>query len=459
MSDQDLTELTIAEASALIADGSLSPVALTEAYLARIADVDPELNAYTTLADDRARKQAEQAEEELSHGVRRGPLHGIPIGLKDLIDTADVRTTSGSALRRDHFPEEDATVAAKLRAGGAVLLGKHATHEWAWGGTTNNPHFGPTRNPHDAERVPGGSSGGSAASVVARTSLASVGTDTCGSVRIPAALCGCVGLKPTYGRISLTGVTPLGPSFDHVGPITRTVADAALMYELLAGADPTDERTGRLPAVEVPVLGGDVTGVRVRRLLGWAEAIIDPAVRAGVDRAAAALGEIGAVVEAVEMPDQGPLVDRIFTLVHAEAEPWHRAAFGRDASAFGPDLTVNLSRPPADPVTLARVRAELASTTDWLMARLEDAQILMLPTVPALAPRIGTEHVEVAGHELHVEWMLTRLTSLFNLTGLPAITLPGRAGPGLPVGVQLVARHNDEATLLRVADALERAMS
>src|SRR5262245_14362656 len=224
-----LLELGLVEASAAVRRRQVSPVELTEAYLARIASAEPGLGAYVTVTEARARADALRAERELASGRYRGPLHGLPVGLKDLFDTAGIRTTAGSALRRDHVPPTDSAVAAGLRAAGAVLLGKHATHEFAWGGTTTNPHYGPTRNPHAPDRIPGGSSGGSAASVASRTALASVGTDTCGSVRIPAALCGCTALKPTRGRLSLTGAVPLAPTLDHAGPITRTAADAAVL--------------------------------------------------------------------------------------------------------------------------------------------------------------------------------------------------------------------------------------
>jgi aspartyl-tRNA(Asn)/glutamyl-tRNA(Gln) amidotransferase subunit A len=441
---EDLTALSLVEASAAVARRAISPVDLTEAYLARVEALEPALNAYVTVVPERARDDAARAEREIARGGRRGPLHGLPVGLKDLFDTAGVRTTAGSAHRRDHVPADDSAVAARLRAAGAVLIGKHATHEYAWGGTTNNPHFGPTRNPYAPDRIPGGSSGGSAASVVARTALASVGTDTCGSVRIPAALCGCVGFKPTYGRVDLAGVVPLAPSLDHGGPITRTVADAALMYAaLVPGPDPGPVRP-------------DVRGLRVGWLRGWFEAILDTGVADAVGTSVGRLADAGCTVSELGAPDAGPVVDAVFDLVCAEAEPYHRAAFTRDPASFGPDLRANLSREAPTPQALTASRARLERLTGWLGAALERVDILICATTPAPAPPIGAEQVDIDGNRLHIEWMLTRLTSIFNVAGLPALSVPaGLSAGGLPIGVQIIGRRLDERTVLRVGAAVE----
>ncbi|HEV7898553.1 MAG TPA: amidase [Planosporangium sp.] len=440
----DLTELSLVEASDAVTRRAVSPVELTEAYLARIEALEPALNAYVTVVADRAREDAARAEAEIARGEHRGPLHGLPVGLKDLFDTAGVRTTAGSAHRREHVPAGDSAVAARLRAAGTVLLGKHATHEYAWGGTTNNPHFGPVRNPYAPDRIPGGSSGGSAASVVARTALASVGTDTCGSVRIPAALSGCVGLKPTYGRIDLAGVVPLAPSLDHAGPITRTVADAALMFGVLVpGFDPG------------PVLT-DLRGLRVGWLRGWFEAILDADVATGVEASVRRLAGAGCAVSELDAPDVGPVVVSAFVLVSAEAGPYHRDAFALDPDSFGPDLRANLSRDAPTPDQLAAARATLGRLTAWLDDALADVDVLVCATTPAPAPPIGAEHVDVGASRLHVESMLTRLTSIFDVAGLPALSVPcGLSAAGLPVGVQVVGRRLDEQTVLRVGSAVE----
>jgi aspartyl-tRNA(Asn)/glutamyl-tRNA(Gln) amidotransferase subunit A len=450
-------ELDLASASARIAAGELSPVELTEAYLARIADVDPVLGAYVTVTASRAREDARRAEGELARGELRGPLHGIPIGLKDLIDTAGIRTTAGSIIHTDRIPAADATVAARLRRAGTVLLGKHATHEFAWGGTTTNVHFGPTRNPFDRTRVPGGSSGGSAASVVAGTSLGSVGTDTCGSVRIPAALSGCVGFKPTYGRVSLAGIEPLGPSLDHVGPIARTVRDAALLLGAMTGRDPADPRTGLVSAWSPPALDRDLSGVRVGVLGGFFTELLDPGVAAAVSGAVRCLADAGCEVRELVPPDWGDLVAEVFTVVHAEGSAHHAANFAARPEAFGPELRWLLAQ-PVDVGAVAAARRRIAAAAEWLVRALEDVDVLVSATVPAAAPPIGVDRVEVGGVELHIEHMLTRLTSVFDVAGLPALSVPCGASPeGLPIGLQLVGRAEDEAGVLRVGAAYEVA--
>jgi aspartyl-tRNA(Asn)/glutamyl-tRNA(Gln) amidotransferase subunit A len=447
----DLTELTAVEAAAALSAGELSPVELTEAYLQRIGDVNPQLNAYATLTPERARDDARRAADELTRGERRGALHGLPIGLKDLFDTAGVETAAGSALLRGRVPREDSAVAAAMRTAGTVLLGKHTTHEFAWGGTTNNEHYGPTRNPFDPERVPGGSSGGSAAAVTSRMALLSVGTDTCGSVRIPASLSGCIGFKPTFGAVSMHGTIPLSPSLDHAGPITRTVADAVLTLDTLAG------RTADLDRVET-LLGASVSGRRVARLRGWFEAILDPAVRQGLDDAADALREAGCRVDDLDTGDLGPVVDHVFALVGAEGEPYHRHAFATSPEKFGAGLSeiLRAGEPSAQEVRTAR--AALADIVALLGRALADHDGLLAATTPAAAPRIGEEQVSVDGHEMHVEWMLTRLTSIFDVAGTPALSVPsGRTGEGLPVAVQVVGRRGDEDGVAQLAAVVEAA--
>ena len=461
--EADLTRLSLVEASAALAAGTASSTALTEAYLARIFAIDPAVNAYVTVTADRARRDARRADAELRAGHRRGPLHGLPIGIKDLFDTAGIPTTAGSALRRGHVPATDSAVAARLRRAGAVLLGKHATHEFAWGGTTNNPHYGPTRNPYALGRIPGGSSGGSAAAVVARTALASVGTDTCGSVRIPAALSGCVGLKPTYGWTDLTGTVPLAPSLDHAGPIARTPGDAALLYQVLAGnpgpdrppaaSPPADLRTGLRAGLRV--------GLRVGLLRGWFAKVIDPETAAAVDITAQRLAERGCVVVELDAPDVGPVVDRVFDIVRAEAGPYHREDFRRSPEAYGADLRAVLSLPPPTATELAAGRRLLDRLTGWLTGALDRADrrgpavdVLLSATTPAPAPLIGEHRVGVGGQVLHIEWMLTRLTSIFNVAGLPALSVPvGVSRAGLPLGAQVIGRPWAETTVLSVGQA------
>jgi aspartyl-tRNA(Asn)/glutamyl-tRNA(Gln) amidotransferase subunit A len=452
-----MIELDLAAASARIAAGDLSPVELTEAYLARIEEVDPAVSAYVTVTAERAVTDAHRAAAELARGEYRGPLHGIPIGLKDLIDTAGIRTTAGSILHTDRVPAADAAVAARLREAGTVLLGKHATHEFAWGGTTTNIHFGATHNPHRRGHVPGGSSGGSAASVVSGTSLGSIGTDTCGSVRIPAALSGCVGLKPTYGRVSLAGIEPLGPSFDHVGPLARTVGDAALLFAAIVGSDPADPRTRDAGTFRGIGAGRDLAGLRVGVLGGWFTQVLDPAVASSIDDAVGTLMALGCEVREVLPPDFGALVTEVFTVVHAEAVPHHAENFARSPESFGPELRYLLGV-SVDPAAVAAARRRAAAAAAWLIGALAEVDVLVSATVPAPAPEIGLDHVTVDGTVLGVEQMLTRLTSVFDVAGLPALSVPCGASPeGLPIGLQIVGRAYEEAEVLRVGAAYEAA--
>jgi Asp-tRNA(Asn)/Glu-tRNA(Gln) amidotransferase A subunit family amidase len=274
-------------------------------------------------------------------------------------------------------------------------------------------------------------------------------------VRIPAALCGCVGLKPTYGRISLHRVVPLASSLDHGGPIARTVADAALLYRAVAGFDPRDARTLPVPVGDIPPAGGaDLP--RIGRLRGWFEAILDPDVRTALDEATAALRSAGCPVRDVRPARDDAPVDDVFTQVAADAVPWHWATFGRDADGYSPALRGQLAELP-DAAAVASAREAVAAEVDALLAALREVDVLLCATVPAPAPLIGAERVNVDGHDLHIEWMLTRLTSVFDAARLPALSVPfGCSRDGLPIGVQLVGRHLDEATVLRAGRHLER---
>jgi aspartyl-tRNA(Asn)/glutamyl-tRNA(Gln) amidotransferase subunit A len=451
-----LTALSIGEVGALVRSGEVSPIELTDAYLDRIEQF-AWLNAYVTVSADQARQEAERAQALLAQGRWLGPLHGIPLGIKDVYDVAGVPTTGGSAQLRTNVPPRDATVTRRLRAAGAVVLGKHSTHEFAWGGTTDNAHFGPTRNPHDATRIPGGSSGGSAASVVAHTAAGGVGTDTAGSVRIPAALSGCVGLKPTYGRISMHRVLPLAPSLDHAGVLARSTLDVTLLYRAIAGYDTTDARTLRV-AVEDPLprLTEDVAGLRVGRLRGWFEELLDPCVRTALDSAVDRLTELGCRVDDVTPHATALPVPDVFLLVTSEALPWHWATFGRDRERYGHNVRGFLTGPAPTMEDVSSARERLGLHVADLLNALENVDLLLCATVAAPAPLIGATRVVVEGTELKIEAFLTRLTSIANVARLPALSLPGGlSDDGLPVGVQLIGRHLDESTLLRLGHAFE----
>ncbi|MFC4112887.1 amidase [Nonomuraea zeae] len=427
---------TATAASAAIARGELSPVELTEHLLARIAATEPALHAYATVTAEAALARA----KALAGEPARGPLHGVPIGIKDLIDTAGVPTSYGSPRFVGHVPGRDATAVARLLDAGTVILGKHTTHELAWGGRTDSAFFGPTHNPYRLGHIPGGSSGGSAASVAAGSSLGGLGSDTAGSVRIPAALSGCVGLKPSRGRIPLDGVLPLAPSLDHLGVLARTVDDAALLMSGLAA--PVQDQPPRRP--------------RVGWLGGWFGAVLAPEVRAVLAAVRARLEDAGVAVVDVAVPDEPLMPEAPLARIVREAGAFHRAAFQADPALFGADIA-ELMRLPAPPAGQAeRQEAALGRIVGALRSALDDCDVLACATVPVTAPPVGAGTVMVDGREWPVELMLTRLTAPFNAAGLPAISVPVALAGGLPVGLQLAGGPMRDTTVLAAARLVER---
>lgn len=455
----DPTDLTLAQAAAAIRSRQLSPLELTEAYLARIERLEPRLNAYITVTAERARDDARRAETEVAGGEYRGPLHGIPFGLKDLFETAGIRTTAGSKILADHVPAADGTVVRRLREAGAVLLGKQNLHEFAYGATSENQHYGPVHNPWALAHIPGGSSGGSAAAIVARTALATLGTDTAGSIRIPAALSGCVGLKPTRGRVSKQGVIPLSWTLDHAGPITRTVEDAAIVLEAVAGYDPADSSAVRTP---VPAyrdgIDGGVKGLRVGVPRAFFFDPLHDEVRAAVEAAIEVFRGLGADVRDVEGLDFEPFVEARVLVQRAEAQHYHERWFRERPGDYGASVAERLAAPTPATLELVASQRALAAYTEAVRAALEDVDLLLTPTMAGPAPKIGTGVLDCGRESIPVGVGLVRLTQPFNATGSPALSLPcGFTRDGLPIGLQLAGRDFDEATVLRAGHAYEQA--
>jgi aspartyl-tRNA(Asn)/glutamyl-tRNA(Gln) amidotransferase subunit A len=456
LTNDEATSLTIAGAAEQIRARRLSPLDLTEAYLERIERLNPKLNAYITVTAERARQDARRATEEIAAGTYRGPLHGIPIGLKDLYDTAGIRTTAGSKVHADHVPTHDSTVAAKLQAAGAVLLGKQNTHEYAWGVTTNNPHYGPTRNPWDPSRIPGGSSGGSGAAVAAHLSAGAMGSDTGGSIRIPAALCGVVGLKPTYGRVSLTGVFPMSHLLDHAGPLARSVEDAAILLEAIAGYDAADAASARVPVEPYRAgLDGGVRGLRVglprSRFFFGADGEVGAALDAAID----ALGRLGAVMQDIELPEfPAHAIDVLVT----ESRVIHSETLANRPHDLGADLRALFARPPIDGVRFAEGLESMNHYASAVRVALETVDVLLTPTTLLAAAPIGAETVAIGGVQVDVLSAFSANTAPFNVARLPALSVPcGFTAAGLPIGLQIVGRPFDEVTVLRVGYAYERS--
>jgi aspartyl-tRNA(Asn)/glutamyl-tRNA(Gln) amidotransferase subunit A len=469
---KDLAFATIAELSVLLARGKISPVEITTLFLERIERHNPSLNAYLTVTRDAALAAARESEKRFKQKRSRGPLEGIPISLKDNIWTRGIRTTAGSKFLENFVPEEDATVTAKLRRAGAIILGKTNLHEFAYGVSTNNPHFGPTRNPWDTTRIPGGSSGGSAAAIAAGLCAASVGTDTGGSIRIPAALCGIVGLKPTFGRVSCRDVVALVPTFDHVGPLARSAGDAALILGAIAGRDPFDANTLSQPRF---ASFADVRQLAKRLRVQFTKkrplklglpreyffASVSEDIREAVKSAVRSFEQLGAIVEEVSLPNINDGDDASTTIALAEATHYHQSQgwFPAHLAEYGDDvrkrLEMGLDIRAADYLAAREIQKSVRAEFDAVLTRVD---AIIAPTVPITAPRIGQNVVQIESAEEPARGALIRLNRPANFTGLPAISLPcGWSEENLPIGLQLIGRAWGEEQLLIIAKLFEEA--
>ncbi len=449
----DPTTLSIAGLADAFAAGRLTPIDVTAAYLARIDRENPVLGAFVTVTRERAVDDTRRVLTQLAAGASPGPLAGVPIAHKDLFATRGIRTTGGSRLHERWIPERDAVVVARLAEAGTVLLGKTNTHELGGGVTTINPFFGTTRNPHDGSRIAGGSSGGSAAAVAARLVLAATGSDTGGSIRIPAALCGCVGLKPTFGRVPTDGLLGACPTFDHAGVLTRTVADAAAMLAVMAERG---SRTGATaPAVDAaatasgPRAAVDLKGLRVGVPRAYFFAGLDADVARAVESALDRLRQQGAVVRDVTLPVASVLYDTMFApIAVSEIRATYDADWRTRLDAFSREFAAVFAGPGPSAREVAQARDARAAFERIVTALFADVDVLVTPTVPLVAPPIDGP----------IDGMrILRNTWPFNAARGPAISVPcGRGDGGLPVGLQIVAAPDQEPTLLRVAAAVTR---
>ncbi|HEY7268647.1 MAG TPA: amidase [Dehalococcoidia bacterium] len=452
----DLTSLSLSEASALVQRREVSPVDLTDAFIARSEALEPELHAYITTTFDAARAEARQAADELAHGHGRGPLHGIPFALKDLYETAGVRTTAGSKLREDHVPAEDAHVVTLLKQAGVVQLGKLNMHEWALGATNINRYFPSPRNPWDTNRITGGSSGGSGVAIAAGECLGTLGSDTGGSIRIPASLCGITGLKPTYGRVSLRGVVPLSWTLDHSGPMAHSALDCALILQAIAGHDPADPGN---PDEPVPDYTADIgTGIRGLRIgmptnFFFDSDAVDAEVSAIVNEAAKALGSLGADLKPVEVPLIVPGARANGTILLADAAAYHEETIRDHPDDIQETVLARLQNGAnVTGLAYARARRTRAEFKMALRGLFRDIDLLLAPTTPVVAQAFPE------GDNVATTGALTRHTGPFNVAGLPSISVPcGFTQDGLPVGLMLTGREWEEALVLRAAHAYQSA--
>lgn len=455
--DKELLEKTVTELAQLIKTREVSPVEVTENILEYIDEINSKTNAYITITADTALESARKAEAEIIAGNYKGIFHGVPIALKDNIYFAKELTTMASKIHGDFIPENDATVTAKLREAGAVFTGKLNMHEYAWGIDNNNPHFGAVHNPWNPEKVPGGSSGGSGAAVASHSTYSSLGTDTAGSIRIPSSACGIVGLKPTHGRVSKYGIYPLAWTLDHVGPMAKSITDAAAMLSIISGFDVKDPTSANAPVHDyLSGLNGNVKGLRIGINEDYFFKNVDSRVEKLVRDRITDLEKQGATVKSVSIP----------TLRHAE---WIELA-----TSLSEASTIhhrNLQTRPNDygaDIRLLFEIGEMFSGVDYLQAQqarrqlkrefveaLSEVDVIITPTLPFIPPTIGDSTVDINGHEVDFIENCIRFTGPSNLTGLPALTVPAGITEGMPVGLQIIGRAFDEARVLNVGMAIE----
>ncbi|ATY85896.1 Asp-tRNA(Asn)/Glu-tRNA(Gln) amidotransferase GatCAB subunit A [Kyrpidia spormannii] len=460
VTNEELLSLDIDGLATLIRLRELSPVEVTETVLGRIAELDPVLNVFIAVTAESALAAARRLEAELRSGKYRGPLHGVPIALKDIFTVKGEVITAGSKILAEWRADEDATVVKRLKEAGAVLVGRTNLHEFAMGATTENPHYGPTRNPWDPRRIPGGSSGGSAAAVAAGMGYGALGTDTGGSIRLPAALCGIVGLKPTYGRVSRKGLLPLSWSLDHVGPMTRTVKDAAYLLEVLAGADDGDPSCSRRPvepygALVEPMGDRPLKGVRLGVVREYFFEDLDDEIRRAVDRALAVSEDLGAEIVEVTVPwiDEAAVAQRAISQVEGFAV--HERWFRSQPELYGEDVRIRLEIGEKIPgyqyVQAQRIRRMFQKA---FLKVFDRCDAVVAPTNARPPCGIG----EVGPEETVNNIFRLGRTPLFNLLGFPVLSVPcGKTSEGLPVGLQWVGRPFGEASLLGFAHAYEQA--
>ena len=417
---------------------------VVERCLARIDELQPRLNAFIRVLHEDALRQADALDRELASGRDRGPLHGVPIAVKDLIDISGVPTTAASRVRDGHVAAADAPVITRLRDAGAVLIGKTNLDEFAFGTTSENSAFGLVRNPVDPTRTPGGSSGGSAVAVATGMALAALGTDTGGSIRIPAAACGIVGLKPTLGEISTDGVVPLSTTFDHLGPFATTAADAAIVYRAMCGAD-------------LAVAIAPATQLRLAIPRGYLTDLLDAEIRARFDEVVGVLRNSGIAVTEIDVP-HAAMAPAVYIHIHSsEGATYHAGTLDSHGDRYTPvvrrRLEIGRYVLAQDYVRAMEGRARLTREVDAAVA---GVHAIALPALPIPAPPIGAESVVIEGKEEPVRALMLRLTQLFNVTGHPAISLPcGAVSGGLPVGLQLVGHRHHTERLLSAASSVE----
>jgi len=452
--------LTIAQLGPLLRARKLSSLEVTESCLQRIERLNPKLNAFITVTAESARREARQADREIQAGKYRGPLHGVPLSIKDLFATRGVRTTAGSEVLANWIPDFDATAVHRLREAGAVIVGKTNMHEFAYGVTNDNAHYGPARNPWNPTLIPGGSSGGSGVAVATVQGFASLGSDTGGSIRIPSAICGTVGLKPTYGRVSRYGAIPLAWSLDHVGVITRCSEDAAIMLKAIAGHDSLDASSSDRTVPDYrDEMRGTVREMKIGVPANYFFEHVNREIASAVRTAISLLEQLGAKLTDVHIANLEPCSAAEAQINLVEATSYHEKWLAEKADEYEDDVRVNLEAGRyligTDYVKSQRFRSTLKE--DFARV-LETVDVIVSPMLPAFPPKIGEEWVQSGDMREDVVDAFLRFAIPYDLTGMPSISIPcGFGTNGLPIGLQIAGRPFAESTVLRVASAYEKA--
>ena len=459
MNGKELYYLSAGELGRLIQKREVSPVEVIEAHIARIEALEPRLNSFITFLPEKAREEARIAEKEIAAGRYRGPLHGIPLGLKDLYYVKGIPNTAGAKIFKDFVPDFDSTVTRKLREAGTILLGKLNMHPFAYGPTGENADYGHMHNPWNTEFITGGSSGGSGSAAASGQCALTMGSDTGGSIRIPSALCGLAGLKPTYGRASRYGLTPLAWSQDHPGPLVRTVEDCALVLNATGGYDPNDPTSVNLPVPDyTKALTGNIKGLRIGVPKEYFETPIDEEVKDIVWKGIRTFEELGATVSEISWPMYPQAAPIANTIQMAEATAYHQTLLKEKAAQIWQPVRLRLEAgffiSAVDYVQAERARALFAQQSLELMKQVD---LLAGPTLPVVAFKIGTNEMKMGNKTIKAIPLLTQYTRPFNINGFPAISIPCGFSKELPVGLQLAGRPCEEETVLRAAHAYEQA--
>lgn len=457
-----LHQKDLATISELIRKREVSPVEIVTELLERIDQIDPILNTIITLDRDAALEKARLAEEELNQGKYRGPLHGVPIGIKDLIFTKGIKTTMGSEIYAEFIPTENAFVIDQLETAGAIIFGKLNTHQFAYGPTGDRSYYGPVRNPYDITKIPGGSSSGSAASVAACLNYGALGTDTGGSIRVPAAFCGIVGMKPTYGRVSKRGVFPLAWTLDHTGPMTRTVTDNALMLNAISGYDAKDVDAIKIEREDFTrYLGKDIKGKVIGIPTRFFNEYADQDIKLRIKHIADLLADLGAYIIDVDIPDMEPIEQAQRAIIRSEAYAIHEQHLKDHPDKWDSEVKERLyTGLDVTGYEVARAHQTRKQMRQEYHSIFRQVDALLTPTTTIFPPAINERYLGgEMNDESHIRWTILKYTSPFNLLGLPAISIPvGFSMAGMPIGAQLIGPDFSEATLYQIAYALEQML-